>query len=103
MVALTHPLFLTRTVDGMAPHLIVVFRRLVRLGRLPACCRQANITPIPKGPPSSSVDKLRTDFYNISIVKGVSAPGVGSSWTNYGTTWRASNHPVFLSEKPGYL
>ena len=35
--------------------LSVVFRRLVRLGSFPACWRQANVTPIPKGPPSSSV------------------------------------------------
>ena len=32
-----------------------MFRRLVRLGRFPVCWRQANVTPIPKGPPSSSV------------------------------------------------
>ena len=49
------PLFLKRTADVMAPRLSVVFRRLVRLGSFPACWRQANVTPIPKGPPSSSV------------------------------------------------
>ena len=66
MVALTHwvyggtdplgmfPLFLKRT-DVMAPHLSVVFRPLVRLGSR----RQANATPIPKGPPSSSVANYR--------------------------------------------
>ena len=53
------PLFLKRTPDVMAPHLRVVFRRLVRLGSFPACWRQANITPIPKGPPSSSVANYR--------------------------------------------
>ena len=47
------PLFLRRTADG--PHLSVVFWRLVRLGSLPACWRQANVTPFPKDPPSSSV------------------------------------------------
>ena len=31
----------------------VVFRRLVRLGSFLACWRQANVTPIQKGPPSS--------------------------------------------------
>ena len=41
-------LFLQRTC------LSVVFRWLVRLGSFPACRRQANVTPIPKGPPSSS-------------------------------------------------
>ena len=47
------PLFLKRTADIVAPRLSVVFRRLVRLGSFPACRRQANVTPIPKGPPSS--------------------------------------------------
>ena len=48
------PLFLKRT-DVMAPGFSVVFRRLVRLGSFPACWRQANVTPIPEGPPSSCV------------------------------------------------
>ena len=43
----------------MATRLSVVFRRLVRLGSFPACWRQANVTPIPKGPPSSSVANYR--------------------------------------------
>ena len=37
----------------------LMFRRLVRLGNFPACWRQANVTPIPKGPPSSSVANYR--------------------------------------------
>ena len=41
------------------PRLSVVFRWLVRLGSLTACWRQANVTPIPKGPPSSSVANYR--------------------------------------------
>ena len=41
------------------PHLSVVFQRLVRLGSFPACWRQANVTPIPKDPPSSSVANYR--------------------------------------------
>ena len=52
-------LFFLRTADVMAPRLSVVFRRLVRLGSFPACWRQANVTPIPKGPPSSSVANYR--------------------------------------------
>ena len=52
-------LFLKRTADVMAPCLSVVFRRLVRLGSFKACWRQANFTPIPKGPPSSSVANYR--------------------------------------------
>ena len=53
------PLFLKRMADVLAPRLSVVFRRLVRLGSFPACWRQANVTPIPKGPPSSSVANNR--------------------------------------------
>ena len=36
-----------------------MFRQLVRLGSFPACCRQANVTPIPKGLPSSLVANYR--------------------------------------------
>ena len=53
------PLFLKRTADIMAPHLTVVFRWLVRLGSFPPSCTQANVTPIPKGPPSFSVANYR--------------------------------------------
>ena len=48
------PRFFKRTADVMAPRLGVVFRRLVRLGSFPACWRQANVTPISKGPLSFS-------------------------------------------------
>ena len=50
------------------PSLSVVFRRLVRLGSFPACWRQANVTSIPKGPPSSSVAYYRP----ISIISVLS-------------------------------
>ena len=53
------PLFIKRTADVMASRLSVVFRRLARLGSFPACWRQANVIPIPKGPPSSSVANYR--------------------------------------------
>ena len=43
----------------MAPRLSVVFWCLVRLGSFPACWGQANVTSIPKGPPSSSVANYR--------------------------------------------
>ena len=52
------PLFLEIT-DVMALRLCVVFGRLVRLGSFQACWRQANITPIPKGPPFPSVTSYR--------------------------------------------
>ena len=53
------PLFLKRSADVLAPRFSVVFRWLLRLGSLPACWRQANVTPIPKGPSSSSVANYR--------------------------------------------
>ena len=53
------PLYLKRTADVMDPRLSVAFRQLVRLGSFPACWRQANVTPIAKGPPSSSVVNYR--------------------------------------------
>ena len=52
-------LFLIRTADVLAPRLSVVSRRLVRWGSFPACWRQANVTPIPKGPPSSAAENYR--------------------------------------------
>ena len=36
-----------------------MFQRFVHLGSFPACWRQANVTPFPKGPPSSSVANCR--------------------------------------------
>ena len=53
------PLCLKRTAGVMAPRLSVVFRRSVRLVSFLACWRQANATPIPKGPRSSSVANYR--------------------------------------------
>ena len=64
------PLFLKRTADVLAHRLSVVFRRLVRLGSFPACWRQANVTPIPKGPPSSSVANYRP-IYITSVLSKV--------------------------------
>ena len=68
MVGLKTALFLKRTADVMAPRVSVVFRQLVRLGSFPACWRHANVTPIPKGPPSSSVANYRP----ISIISVLS-------------------------------
>ena len=66
------PLFLKRTDDVRAPHLSVVFRRLLRLGSFPACWRQTKVTPIPKGPLSSSVANYRPiSITPCSTVKGV--------------------------------
>ena len=53
------PLFVKRTAHVLAPRLSVVFQRLVRLGNFPAYWREANVTPIPNGPPSSSVANYR--------------------------------------------
>ena len=52
-------LFLKRTVDVTAPRLSAVYQRLVRLGSFPACWRQANVTPIQKGPRSLFVANYR--------------------------------------------
>ena len=73
MVALTHWLYFLFFLRELlmlwpAPRSSVVFRRLVRLGSFPACCRQANVTPIPKGPPSSSV----VNYLPISITSVLS-------------------------------
>ena len=53
----------------MAPRLSVVFRRLVRLGIFLACWRQVNVTPIPKGPPSSSVANYRSISITLALSK----------------------------------
>ena len=37
----------------------VVFRQLIRLSSFPVCWRRANVTPVPKSPPSSSVSNYR--------------------------------------------
>ena len=53
------PFFFKRTADVLAPCPSVVLRRLVRLGSFPASWRLVNVTPIPKGLPSSSVANYR--------------------------------------------
>ena len=65
------PPFRKRTVDVMAPCLSVVFQWLVRLGIFPACWRQANVTPIPKGPLSSSVANYRPILKKTSVFSRV--------------------------------
>ena len=52
-------LFLKRTADVLAPRLAVGFRQLLRLVAFLVSWRVANITPIPKGPLSSSVVNYR--------------------------------------------
>ena len=52
-------IFFKRIVDVLASGLSEVFPWLVRLGSFPACRRQANVTPIPKGPLPSSVANFR--------------------------------------------
>ena len=56
-------LYFKTTADILAPRLSVVFRRLLGLGSFQACCRQADITPIPKGSHSSTV----SNYVPISI------------------------------------
>ena len=44
-----------------------MFRWLVRLGNFPACRSQANVIPIPKGPPSSYVANYRPIFITSAL------------------------------------
>ena len=54
------PSFLKKkTAVILAPRLSVVFRQLLYFGSFPVCWRVANVTPIPKGPPSSSASNYR--------------------------------------------
>ena len=54
------PLFLKRTADVLTPCLSEVFLRLVCLGSFTAYGdRPMHVTPIPKGPPSSSIANYR--------------------------------------------
>ena len=53
------PLFLKKTAVVPAHHVAVVFRQLLHLDSFPVCWRVANLTPIPKGPPSSSASNYR--------------------------------------------
>ena len=63
--------FLKKTAEVLAPRLTVVFRRFLRLGSFPVCWRVANVTPIPKGPPSSSASNYRPIYFlNTNTVKG---------------------------------
>ena len=97
------PLFLKRTADVMAPCLSVVFRRLVRLGSFPACWRQANVTPIQKGSPSSSVANYRP----ISITSVLSKAFERLVSVRLGRFMERSGvlptTLVCLSERSGYL
>ena len=52
-------LFFFKTAEVLAPRLATVFRRLLRLGSFPVCWRVVNVTPIPKGPSSSSASNYR--------------------------------------------
>ena len=54
------------------PCLSVVFWRLIRLDSFPACWRQANVTPIPKGPQSSSVANYRQISIHLYCLKCLS-------------------------------
>ena len=54
------PLFLNKTAVVLAAHLAVVFHRLLRFGSFPVYWRVANVTPIPKDPPSSSASNYRS-------------------------------------------
>ena len=86
------PLFLKRTADVLAIRLTVVFRRLLQLGSIPVRWKEVNVTPIPKGPPSSSVANYR-NLLNTYTVQGFWASGVGLSWGFCGIQSCASLQP----------
>ena len=94
--------FLKRTADVMAPRLSVVFRRLVRLGSFPACWRQANVTPITKGPPSYSVANYRSISIT-SVLSKVFKRLVSVRLGRYIERSGPSNYQVCLSERSVYL
>ena len=48
-----------KTAEVLVFRLAVVFRRLLRFGSFPVCWRLVNVTPIPKGRPSSSASNYR--------------------------------------------
>ena len=58
------PLFLKKIAVVLAPCLAVVFQQLLCLGSFPVCWRMANVTPIPKGPPSSPATNYRPISFN---------------------------------------
>ena len=61
------PLFLKKTAVVLAPHLAVVFQWLLHLGSFPVWWRVANVTPNPKGPPSSSASSNRPISLTLSF------------------------------------
>ena len=56
-------LLLKMVADIIDPKLSIIFCRLIRRGSFPECLRSANVTAIPKGPPSHD----RENFRPISI------------------------------------
>ena len=67
----TFPLFLKRTDEFLAPRLAVIFRRSLCLGSFAFRWRVDNVTPIPKGPPSSSASNYRSMSFNPYTVPGL--------------------------------
>ena len=95
-------LFYWRELLMIRPNLAIVFWWL-HLGSFPACWWQSNVTPIPKGPPSSCIAN-RWPISITSVMPNVFDRLVCcSSWMIYGTQWCASNHRVCLLEMSGYL
>jgi len=53
------PLFFKNIANAVAGPLSAVFRTMLRTGSFPACWRDANIVPVPKGSPSPSLSQYR--------------------------------------------
>ena len=106
MVALTHWVcFLKRAAVDTALHLSV-FRRLVRLDSFLGCWRQAIVTLIPKGPPSSSVANYQP-FSITSVLSKVFerlvSVHLGRFIFIYLSTVVCLKPRSLLSERSGYL
>ena len=63
------PLFLRKQLMFWPLDSYVVIRRHVRPGSFPACLRQSNVSPISKGPPSSSVENYQPIFITSVLSK----------------------------------
>lgn len=62
------PLFFKEVFRVFSPEMSAVFRHLLRASSFPACWGVANITLIPKGPPSSVTDDRPSN-----LIKGLGA------------------------------
>ena len=75
------PLFLKMSDHVLVSCLVVVFRRLLRMGSFPAC---SLMSPNSKRSILLLSGQILTNFYVTYNVQGVRVSGVGSSWAVFG-------------------